>query len=124
VFSGLDVIGIEAAPGVKGQKESEARVGLDDPGLSVDSATLVQVQLTPRLQHGVQPVKDCGVAQVGAIQQNPFACFYSSRQSAVHPLKPAAAILPFTKLLSDVRVTLPVSDAHGIQHRTNVRSRS
>ena len=26
--------------------------------------------------------------------------------------------------LSDVRVTLPVSDAHGIQHRTNVRSRN
>ena len=106
-----------------GQKESEARVGLDDPGLSVDSATLVQVQLTPRLQHGVQPVKDCGVAQVGAIQQNPFACLNSSRQSAVHPLKPASALHPLAQLLSGVRVTLPVSDAHGIQHRTNVRSR-
>ncbi|KAA6426217.1 MAG: hypothetical protein FRX49_04069 [Trebouxia sp. A1-2] len=45
VFSGQYVIGIEATPGVKGQKESEARVGLDDPGLSVDSATLVQPSL-------------------------------------------------------------------------------
>ena len=123
VFSGVGVIGIEAAPGIEGQKESEARVGLDDPGLSIDSATLVQVQLTPRLQHGVQPVKDCGIAQVGTVQQNPFACFNSSRQSTVHPLKPASPLHPLTQELLDVRVTPPV-DAHGIQHRAHVRSKS
>ena len=57
----------EAVPGVKGKEESEAGVGLDDPRLPIDSATLIQVQLTPGLQHRVQPIKHSGVTQVSTV---------------------------------------------------------
>lgn len=57
-----------ALPGVQSQEESEVGVGLDDSGLPIHSATLIEVQLPAGLQHRVQPVQHCRVAKVGAVQ--------------------------------------------------------
>lgn len=78
-----------AVPGVQGQEEPEVRVGLDDSWLPIHGATLVEVQLPPRLQHGVQPVQHCGVAQVGTIQQDPLPPLNGLCQCPIHPLKSA-----------------------------------
>ena len=80
------------SPGIQGQEESEARVRLNDSGLSVDGATLVEVELTPGLQQRVQAIQHGRVAQVGAVQQYPPPCLDGSGQSPVHPLKSAASI--------------------------------
>lgn len=80
----------KAVPGVQGEEESEVRVGLDDSGLPINSATLIQVQLPPGLQHRVQPVQHCRVAKVGAVQQHPLPCLNGLCQGPIHPFKPAA----------------------------------
>ena len=80
----------KTVPGVQGKEESEVRVGLDDSGLPINSATLIEVQLPPGLQHRVQAVQHCGVAQVGAVQQHPLPCLNGLCQGPIHPLKSAA----------------------------------
>ncbi len=57
----------QALPGIKGKKEPETRVGLDDTGLPIHSPTLVQIQLASGLQHRVQAIKHSRVAQVGTV---------------------------------------------------------
>ena len=61
---------------------------LDDSGLAVACATLIEEELTPRLQHGVQAVQHCGVAQVGAVQKDPLPRLDGLGQGSIHPLKP------------------------------------
>lgn len=59
------------APGVEGQEEAEVGVRPHHARPAGTGAALVEVQLAARLQQGVEPVQDGGVAQVGVVQQHP-----------------------------------------------------